>query len=58
MQNRDYFTKPIQHSRGSHDYGRSGPIEPMHPNVGIWWNSLGVIIGGFVLALMFFAWIS
>jgi len=27
--NRDYFTKPIQHSRSTHDYGNSGPIEPM-----------------------------
>lgn len=24
--NRDYFTKPIQHSRSAHDYGNSGPI--------------------------------
>jgi len=27
--NRDYFTRPIQHSRSAHDYGNSGPIEPM-----------------------------
>ena len=27
--NRDYFTKPIQHSRSARDYGNSGPIEPM-----------------------------
>ena len=27
--NRDYFSKPIQHSRSTHDYGNSGPIEPM-----------------------------
>lgn len=24
--NRDYFTKPIQHSRSAYDYGNSGPI--------------------------------
>lgn len=27
--NRDYWSKPIQHSRSAHDYGNSGPIEPM-----------------------------
>jgi len=26
--NRDYFTKPIQHSRSTYDYGNSGPILP------------------------------
>ena len=27
--NRDFWSTPIQHSRSTHDYGNSGPIEPM-----------------------------
>lgn len=34
--NRDYFTKPIQNSRSAHDYGNSGPIEPMRGSRSKW----------------------
>lgn len=58
--NRDYFTKPIQGSRSQHDYGRTGPVEPMEQSDGgsAFLMILGAAIGGFVLALMFFAWIG
>lgn len=34
--NRDYFTRPIQHSRSTHDYGHSGTIEPMRASRSKW----------------------
>lgn len=59
--NRDYFTKPIQGSRSQHDYGRAGPIQPMQEEstgAAAFLTILSAAIGGFVLMLMFFAWIS
>lgn len=49
--NRDYFARPIQGSRSSYDYGRSGPIEPLategHSAAAYWLSGLfvGLIVG-------------
>jgi hypothetical protein len=57
--NRDYFSTPIQHSRSTHDYGRSGHIEPMdYPKPSVLWDLLGYFAGGVVVGLMLFAWIA
>lgn len=55
--NRDYFTKPIQHSRSAHDYGNSGPILPPTPAeraVLLDYPLTGIIIFLVVVALVAF----
>lgn len=50
VMNRNYFERPIQGSRSTHDYGRSGPIEPLlsdEPSGALLW-----IVGAFVGAIV------
>jgi len=50
--NRDYFTRPIQHSRSTHDYGNSGPILPADELYPVSWKER-VAAGAIILTITF-----
>jgi len=50
--NRDYFTRPIQHSRSIHDYGNSGPILPCDDLYPVSWKER-IAASAIILAITF-----
>lgn len=50
--NRNYWDKPIQHSRSTHDYGNSGPILPCDDLYPVSWRER-IVASAIILAITF-----